>query len=309
MREITLPRFASMDEAFRGVLSRIATDGNRTEQITDRTSVGSRFGEMPRTTIEIVAAGFSLTNPRRRWVTLPGRDLNRAFAIANTLWTLSGSNQVKDIAFYNQRGIQFAQDGILKGAMGARIFVSPVGNQVDRVISTLREFPASRRAVVQIYAPTDLADPPKDTPCTISLQYLLRAGQLEAITSMRSQSAALLLPYDVFLFTMIQEAVAAELGAKLGTYHHFCGSLHYYDDEQNLVSEIIRSDATVDDESEMIPMPVDALVGARAAVLAERDIREAIEGNAATPAIGSYGLPPYWAALLEVVVQGIRRTA
>ena len=68
----------------------------------------------------------------------------------------------------------------------------------------------------------------KDVACATSLQFLLRDGQLDAVIHMRSNDAFWGLPYDVFLFTMLQELFAAELNVELGRYHHSVGSLHLY---------------------------------------------------------------------------------
>lgn len=57
---------------------------------------------------------------------------------------------------------------------------------------------------------------------------------------MRSQSALMVMPYDLFLLTMLHEAMAVRLGVGLGYYHHFCGSLHYYEDEEELVDAVLR---------------------------------------------------------------------
>ncbi len=302
----SLPPFDSLDEAFVAILDELTISGRATERITDVTSIGSRFGTAPRATTELVAVGFSLRNPRSRWLASEARALNRAFALANTLWTFSGSNRAEDIAPYNSRGKAFSRSGILEGAVGHRIFNSPVGDQLSRVIDTLRAYPASRRAVVQVYSTEDLATAPLDTPCTISLQYLVRDGRLEAITSMRSQSAALLLPYDVFLFSMLQEVVASELGLILGAYHHFCGSLHYYEDEAPLVSKIVANPAGSKSAMPMPPMPKEALVAVKRAVEAETDLRRrwTVDPTCVLD-VGSYSLDPYWQPILETLKRAL----
>lgn len=51
------------------------------------------------------------------------------------------------------------------------------------------------------------------------------------IAGMRSQSLVGVFPYDAFLFTMIQEAMALELSVGMGRYIHISDSLHIYDNE------------------------------------------------------------------------------
>jgi thymidylate synthase len=55
---------------------------------------------------------------------------------------------------------------------------------------------------------------------------------------MRSNDVILGLPYDIFLFTMLQEILATTLNIELGCYHHVCGSLHLYDKNIELAKRI-----------------------------------------------------------------------
>ena len=50
-----------------------------------------------------------------------------------------------------------------------------------------------------------------DLPCTRTIQFLLRSGHVDAVVYMRSNDAIWGLPYDIFLFTMLQEMLAVEL--------------------------------------------------------------------------------------------------
>jgi thymidylate synthase len=45
---------------------------------------------------------------------------------------------------------------------------------------------------------------------------------------MRSNDAYVGLPYDIFLFTSLQELMASELDIEIGTYYHSVNSLHIY---------------------------------------------------------------------------------
>lgn len=270
------------------------------------TSIGSAFGHGPRRTTELIAAGFSISNPRARLVASPTRAMNEAFAIANTIWTLSASQVAEDIAIYNPRGRMFASGGVMEGAVGARIRSTPAGDQMSLVVDTLRRFPSSRRAVMQIFSPSDLAHPPRDTPCTLSLQYFLRGGRLEAVTMMRSQSAALLLPYDVYVFTMLQEVIASELEVQLGSYHHLCGSLHFYEDEEVLVDRLL-DEPNLQDAAPMETMPPGALRTMNTVIAAERAVRSALMSDPNTQIdVRGLALSPYWSSLINVLIGFLR---
>jgi len=81
----------------------------------------------------------------------------------------------------------------------------------------------------------------KDSPCACTLQFLIREEQLHLIVHMRSNDAIWGLPYDMFLFTMLQELLANELGTPLGTYTHIVGSLHLYEHHFELARGILKS--------------------------------------------------------------------
>ena len=77
-----------------------------------------------------------------------------------------------------------------------------------------------------------MSDATKDTPCTLSLQFLLRDGRLNLTTTMRSNDVWTGVPYDMFSFCSMQVMMAMTLGVGVGTYTHQAGSLHIY--ERNL---------------------------------------------------------------------------
>ncbi|NIT51633.1 MAG: thymidylate synthase, partial [candidate division Zixibacteria bacterium] len=97
------------------------------------------------------------------------------------------------------------------------------------IIKLLENKPSSRRAVIQLFNAEDIAEEHLEIPCTCTLQFMIRDGQLYLFTSMRSNDAFWGLPHDIFAFTMLQEIVARSLSVELGTYSHFVGSLHLYE--------------------------------------------------------------------------------
>jgi thymidylate synthase len=229
--------------------------------------------------------------------------MDLSYAIANVLWTLSGSSNAGDIAPYNPRGLAFTADGInLACAVGARLFRSSAGDQIDNAVRLLREHPGTRRAIAVVGDPSDTQLTPRDFPCQLGIQFLLRDRHLHCVVAMRSQSAALVLPYDVFLHTMLQELVAREIGAELGDYHHVCFSAHYYTDEAALVERILGAPRGVD-PAPMPPMP-----------RSDRELLCRVESQmrgSEDPVNTLYraGLDPYWAELLLLVARRLASSA
>ena len=93
----------------------------------------------------------------------------------------------------------------------------------------------TRRAVISVFTPFDLEVKTRDFPCLVSLQFLLREGVLHSVCHMRSQSALLVMPYDLFLLTMLHEAMSVRLGLVWALITTSAGSLHFYEDEEQLV--------------------------------------------------------------------------
>jgi thymidylate synthase len=182
-------------------------------------------------TTEVVGAHLCLTNPRQRFVDVPPiRMINPAFAVAEALWILSGSD-APWIFDYNDRLRVYADEGVLRGAYGPRLrrWDGRI-DQLDAVRRQLREDRESRRAVIQLYDPSRDHRGYRDVPCTLGYRFFIRDNRLVMHTGMRSQDLWLGFPYDIFTTTLIQELMAGWLGVELGEYHHHVDSLHLYAD-------------------------------------------------------------------------------
>lgn len=202
----------------------------------------SEVGPRGMATREVKWTWYCLTDVERCACWLPGRKLNYPFMFAEFLWMFCGRDDVAMIAHYNENIRQFSDDGArFYGAYGP-----PWRGQVGGVVERLTKDPDSRQAVVGVWRPmynvADVCDDDgkdfpggprmpqtRDVPCTLSMQYLIRDGKLEAGVVMRSSDAWLGLPYDIFNFAMLQRAVAAELKVGLGALTLFAGSSHLYE--------------------------------------------------------------------------------
>jgi thymidylate synthase len=181
-------------------------------------------------TIEVLGASLTLTNPRRRLVDVPpARVINPAFAAAEAVWILSGSDDPW-IYLYNERLADYADDGRLMGAYGPRVrHWHGMVDQLARVRRQLTEDPGTRRAVIQLFDPEADSGDYKDVPCTLGYRFFLRDGLLHMHTTMRSQDLWLGFCYDIFTATIVQELLASWIGAGLGSYWLCVDSLHLYD--------------------------------------------------------------------------------
>lgn len=192
---------------------------------------GKKISPRGMATHEVRDVHLLLTQPRARLLYAPpARIVNPAFAVAETVWHLSGSD-APWIFDYNNRLRQFADDGVLLGAYGPRMrnWAGKV-DQLARVVEILQADPDSRRALIQLYDPAQDAAGHKDVPCTLGFRFHLRAGRLHMATMMRGQDVWIGMPYDVFFYTVLHELVAGWLDAELGEFHLHIGSLHIYDE-------------------------------------------------------------------------------
>jgi hypothetical protein len=230
---VTLPQYASFTSAYYALLLKLHSVGSRVLGSRDQTSPG--FDEC---SFELIGEGFTLLNPLDRFPHQQSRNLNLVNAVALTALLLSGEQEITNIAFYNQRASSFADDGRrMIGAHGWRL-----RTQIWSLVRLLRADPHTRRAMVSVYGPDDISRRSKDVPCVATLQFFIRHGALDLCVQMRSQSAVMVMPYDVFTFTVLQELIAQELHVGVGFYHHYCNNLHYFQREQSFLNTILDDD-------------------------------------------------------------------
>lgn len=190
----------------------------------DKLRRGEPIAPRGQLTYEALDEQLVLADARGNLLDVPERSLSFRFAVAEWLWMSFGHSDVETIARYNSNIAQFSDDGVsFAGAYGPHI-----GAQRPRVLDKLRRDPATRQAVIEIPRPYN-AGPTRDEPCTLSFQFLHRGSMLHLIATMRSSDAWLGLPYDVFNFTQLQNAMAGELGLESGWFSLHLGSSHLYD--------------------------------------------------------------------------------
>lgn len=193
----------------------------------------------------------SLVNPRRRLVSSPYRNLKTGYAAASCAWNLGLRDDVDSICRWNEAGRRISDDG-------ERFYGANYGQRIQsnlRVAMQLLEHDAgTRRAWVPVWDSSDLFDelmppgvPPfysrdgKDVPCTLGFSLWKEDGLLFMEVVMRSQSAWGVFPYDVYLFSVLQELIANELRIGLGSLLWHCISLHVYEREMEAILKGLAS--------------------------------------------------------------------
>lgn len=225
---VTESTFASMDEVQHWVLTTLLDGGHR---------VAPRHEP----TLERLGVVFTLRNPRRRCILNAARRWSLPLAVGEFCWHVAGSHDATFLSYYARRWADFAvADSTIQGSCyGYKAFAGRP-SRWDRLVNLLRFDPETRRAVLVFQDPDGMFDTHSvDVACASTLQFLIRNERLHAVCNMRSNDAIWGLPYDVFLFTMLQELLACQLGLELGEYHHCAGSLHVYERHIELSRRIL----------------------------------------------------------------------
>jgi len=167
--------------------------------------------------------------PMPAYLNLKSRNINVAFMFAEAAWILSGSNLLEDLTLYLKGYAKFSDDQVfMRGAYGPKVV-----DQLPYIVDTIAGDVDTRQAVLTIWR--ERPGPSLDIPCTVAIQFLVRNGQLNMITTMRSQDIVLGFTYDVFTFSMIATYVKLLLEErgiklKLGNLYVNVASLHLYSD-------------------------------------------------------------------------------
>jgi len=240
-------------------------------------SVGSR-----KRSKEILHYGLVIENPRERLVWNAKRKLNLPAAVARFGWMMAGNDRLKDIEFYEKKVAAFSDDGIIVpgSSYGHRMmYPTPGCDQIAGALCRLREDAATRRAAVAVFQPQDVTRLSSDIPCTFGLAFHNRGEFLHPTVIMRSNNAFILLPYNIFEFSLLGEAVAAEIGLKLGVMSYHALSMHVFATDYAKAEDAITADqharTTPVPEMPTNPLPLTQI---RELVRIEAEVRHAAAG-------------------------------
>ena len=174
-------------------------------------------------------AYFEIGPDDPRLIFLNSRKLNPIFAIVEGVWILQGDNRLIPLQNEISDFAKFSDDGeTLAGAYGYRLRSKFDIDQIDTAIEVLKKDPASRRVVLNMYSVDDLSAISKDVPCNTSMFLKIVNGALDLTVINRSNDLYLGLPYNVFVFGLLQRHLAEKLCVPLGLQHHFTDCLHLY---------------------------------------------------------------------------------
>lgn len=198
-------------------------------------------------------------NPRQRVLLSPTRDANPVFHLMETLWMLSGSNDITFPVFFSSTYGQFSDDGkTMWDAYGWRWREFFGYDQLETIVGELKTNPTSRRCVLAMwngaeYTAGNGPDPAwaakegawlqsdllvavegggKAVPCNTHAYFTIRDGELNMTVMNRSNDAMWgCFGANAVHFSFLLEYMAMRVGAQIGKYYQFTNNLHTYTDK------------------------------------------------------------------------------
>jgi hypothetical protein len=161
---------------------------------------------------------------------------NHFFHFMESLWMLSGRNDVEFLKNYVNTIDQFSDDGkTFYGAYGYRLrgdisdILGQGRDQLNGVVRKLTEDPMSRQAVAAIWERDDLEARTKDLPCNNLLYFSIRDNKLYMTIVCRSNDIIWgAYGANAVHFSFIMRWVAAALGVGVGEMFQFSNNYHVY---------------------------------------------------------------------------------
>ena len=191
---------------------------------SDRTGTGtlSIFGGQAR---------FDL---RERFPLLTTKKLHLKSIVYELLWFLRGETNVR---YLNEHGVTIwdewadengnlgrvygAQWRDWRGANGIRI------DQIDKIISEIRENPSSRRLIVSAWNPAEI-DEMALPPCHVLFQFYVNDRELSCQLYQRSADLFLGVPFNIASYSLLTTMMAQVCDLAPGDFVHSFGDLHLY---------------------------------------------------------------------------------
>lgn len=225
----------SMAEGYARIVQAVLKDG---DEVSPR---GQLTKELCDVTIQLNDPSDVLLDGANR------RNYRPVIGVAEALQLLAGITDAPLMSRITKTFKNFQDGGALHGAYGPRLRF-----QIPRIIERIMQDSDTRQAVATIWDPmydgagdVELNDyAPRDLPCTVYLSFRIRNNQLTMKTHMRSNDAWLGLPYDVIMFTTLQQTVASVLGMEAGPYVHHADSFHLYERNFTDAEQVVAIDPT-----------------------------------------------------------------
>lgn len=199
----------------------------------DRTGTGTRsvFGRQIRYDL---SKGFPLITTKR---------VHFKSVALELLWFLRGDSNVK---WLQERGVSIwdewaDEDGNLGPVYGVqwRSWPTPEGGHIDQIeqlVSQLRENPDSRRMLVTAWNPAEISSMALP-PCHALFQFYVADGKLSCQLYQRSADLFLGVPFNIASYALLTHMLAQQVGLEVGDFVWTGGDTHIYDNHVEQVEK------------------------------------------------------------------------
>lgn len=165
-------------------------------------------------------------------------------AIDEILWIWQKkSNSVKELKsrIWDSWADENGTIGKAYGYQLGRKYDFPEGNmdQVDWILYQLKNSPASRRMVTNIFVHDDLKEMGLQ-PCAYSMTFNVSGKKLNAVLNQRSQDVLVANNWNVAQYAILVHMFAQVSGLEAGELVHVIADAHIYDRHVPLVEELIK---------------------------------------------------------------------
>ena len=114
-------------------------------------------------------------------------------------------------------------------------------DQVDKVIWDLKNDPASRRILTNIYNHHDLSEMAL-YPCAYSMTFNVSGNRLNSILNQRSQDMLAANGWNVMQYAVLTHMMAQVAGLEVGEFVHVIADCHIYDRHVPVIERIIANE-------------------------------------------------------------------
>lgn len=196
---------------------------------------------------------ITILNPTERVLFDPIRDCNPFFHVAEFIWMMAGSKDVRWIEKFNHRYRSYADPDthVVHGAYGYRWrdhFGSLMAvDQILEVVKILKNDRTSRRAVLAMWDPTMDLEHHNDLPCNTHIYFRFsdKTGLTMTVCNRSNDLIWGMLGANVVHMTYLHELIAHGAGLPMGEYRVFSNNTHVYEDLPKF-DEIRNTRAPVD---------------------------------------------------------------
>lgn len=110
--------------------------------------------------------------------------------------------------------------------------------QLNKIINRIKEDPESRQLWLSIWNPDidiDKLGGVSRVPCSLGYHFMVREGQLNMTYLMRSNDFGTHFADDVYEAVKLLEYVSKKTGYKVGNFNYWCGSLHLFKKDYEVI--------------------------------------------------------------------------